>query len=425
MNSKSISASMVESPVEAEVLADVMPVSAAGLEAEVRVLRTIAEVEELRAVWTAWEGHPHSDIDFFLMLLGAREEILSPHVIVVYRGGKPDAMLIGRLESGEIEFKIGYLRLFKVQARSLAFPYGALRGNPSEENCKEIVRAILESLESGEADWAALNYPGTASCLYKKARSLPGLLSRDFGSVPQLHHLIRLPGTLEEVFKGFSSAHRQTMKSHGKKIEKKLNGRLKIHCFREVAELEAGISQVEAVAKKTYHRGLGVGFDNSPRSRQVMQFYARKGQLRMYVVYDGDKPIAFWVGVEYGGWFHSDHTGYDPEYRDCSPGTYLLVKMIDEFCKEGLQGIDFGLGDAVYKSRFGNHSFEEAKVDIYARRPKGMTIKFFRCLTAVVNVAAKRLFSGTDLLLKIKKRWREHLAEKSAARSDVNTHKSA
>jgi Acetyltransferase (GNAT) domain len=415
VNSESIAMAEIENREEKSSSAHTGSARASAKRNGACVLRTAAELEELRAVWAAWQGHPHSDLDFLLMLCQSREEILSPYVIAVYRDGKPEALLAGRLENRQLSYRIGYLPVFRTKARSLTFQYGALRGNGSDENCKEMILAILGSLKAGEADLATLHYPSTDSFLYKRALSIPGYLSRDFAAVPQPHHLMRLAGTIEEVFRGFSGSHRQSIKSHGRKIEKKLGERLKVRCFRDPGELETAISLIEEVAKKTYHRGLGVGFDDSARSRQIFQFYAENGQLRMYVVLDGDKPIAFWVGVVYGGWFHSDHTGFDSEYRDCSPGTYLQVKMIEDFCREGLHGIDFGLGDAEYKRRFGNETFEESPVSLFAPRPKGMAIKAAHSLTGGVSSVLKEILARMNLLMKLKKRWRDHLQQKGTA----------
>ena len=65
---------------------------------EIRIARTVPEVEGLREAWTGWPGHRDSDIDFYLMINQAHPEILRPHVIALYRDGKPDAILIGRLD---------------------------------------------------------------------------------------------------------------------------------------------------------------------------------------------------------------------------------------------------------------------------------------------------------------------------------------
>jgi hypothetical protein len=413
MNSKSINIPKAESVVEPVVSVDAASTPTDKQGPRVRILRTISELEELRTVWTAWGGHKDSDIDFLLVLLQSREEILNPHVIVVYRNAKPDAMLIGRLERRQINYKVGYLPLFKARARIITFQYEALRGNPSDENCTEIILAILNSFKSGEADMASLTNLSADSFLYKRALSLPSLLSRDYLPVPQPHHLMRLPGTIEEVYLGLSSKHRKHLRSEGKKLQTKFDGRLKICCFREVAELETAISQVEDIARKTYQRGLGVGLDASPLTRQLFHLYARKGWLRIYVLFAGDTPIVFWSGAVYGGRFYSEATGYDPHYRDYAPGTFLLVKMIEHFCREGLQGIDFGLGDAMYKERFGNHSFEEATVCLFAPRMKGLLLKAMQTVTSATNNASKNMLARTKLLAKIKRLWRDHLVPKS------------
>jgi GNAT acetyltransferase-like protein len=405
----------IEAHVDTEASAPTAPEKAAGAQkVSVRVLRTAAELEEFRDAWTAWEGHPHSDIDFLRTLIASREEVIGPYVVVVSRGGKPDAMMIARLEHREVRFRIGYLPVFRARARSISSPYGQLRGNPSEENCREIVRAILNSLKSGEADVATLDYSDTNGWLYKQATGLPGFLNRDILAVPQPHHFMRLHGSFDKVFQALSGSYRQALRSQSRKTEKKLGSGLRMHCFRDPAELDEGIRTVEQVARKTYHRGLGVGFDDSPRSRQLMRFHAEQGELRLFVLFDGDAPVAFWAGVVHGGWYYSDHTGFDPEYRDVSPGNYLFVKMLQEFCANGLQGIDFGLGDAVYKQRFGNHTFQEASVNLFAPRPKGLTIWFFQSLTAGTSLVLKKILAHGDLVAKLKRRWRDRLAKGTA-----------
>lgn len=403
---------MIEARMEAENSGPTAPAKAAGVESEsVRVLRTEAELEEFRGVWTAWEGHPHSDIDFLRTLIASREEVIGPYVVVVSRGGKPDAILVGRLEHRKVRYRVGYLPIFRTTARSISTPYGPLRGNASNENCAAIVRAILDSLKSGEADVATLDYSDTSGYLYKQAMALPGFLNRDILTVPQPHRWMRLGCTAQEALQRLAHGHKRAIE---KKVQKKLNGPARIHCFREVSELERGISTVEMIARKTYHRGLGVGFDAGPRSRQLMRYHAENGQLRMYVMFDGEAPIAFWAGVVHNGWYYSDHTGFDSQYRECSPGTYLFMKMIESFCQEGLQGIDFGLGDAVYKQRFGNHMFEEARINLFAPRPKGLTIWFFQSLTAGISAVLKKILSRGDLVTRLKRFWRDRLAQRAA-----------
>jgi CelD/BcsL family acetyltransferase involved in cellulose biosynthesis len=85
---------------------------------------------------------------------------------------------------------------------------------------------------------------------------------------------------------------------------------------------------VEEIARKTYQRGLGVGFADTTRMRQRLELAARKGWLRAYLLYLGERPCAFWIGMLYGDTFVSDYTGYDPDLRQFSPGIGLVMRMI-------------------------------------------------------------------------------------------------
>src|ERR1700674_3524090 len=81
-----------------------------------RVAKSVYEVEELRQVWTSWLCHPSSDIDFYLMKIRLNALTLRPHVMVVYRDGIPDCMLVGRLDHKRMSVNIGYLRGFLPKA---------------------------------------------------------------------------------------------------------------------------------------------------------------------------------------------------------------------------------------------------------------------------------------------------------------------
>jgi CelD/BcsL family acetyltransferase involved in cellulose biosynthesis len=226
---------------------------------------------------------------------------------------------------------------------------------------------------------------------------------------------MNLPATIEEVYLRRSGKHRKRLRSEARKLQSKFDGHLQIRCFREPSELETAILLVEETAKRTYQRGLGVGFEDTPRMRSLLHLYSRKGWLRMYVLIAADVPIAFWVGAVYEGWFYSDCTGYDPRFREDAPGTYLFMKMIEDFCEEGLHGIDFGLGDAAYKEQFGDQSFEEATIYIFSTRIKGLTLRAFHAVMFVTNAFLRKILAHTKLLMKVKRLWRDRLAQKDVS----------
>ena len=86
----------------------------------------------------------------------------------------------------------------------------------------------------------------------------------------------------------------------------------------------------EELARRSYQRGLGVGFTSSPQMRQRLEFEAAKGWLRGYVLYFEEKACAFWIGSLYQGTFYSDFIGYDADYAKFSPGLYLVINALEE-----------------------------------------------------------------------------------------------
>ena len=86
---------------------------------EIRVARTIAEVEAIREIWSAWNFSRDTDLDFCLEFVWSLEGFERPHVIMLYRNGIPDAMLLGRVDRVKMAPRLGYLQLPGMSARLL------------------------------------------------------------------------------------------------------------------------------------------------------------------------------------------------------------------------------------------------------------------------------------------------------------------
>ena len=56
-------------------------------------------------------------------------------------------------------------------------------------------------------------------------------------------------------------------------------------------------------------------------------------------------------------------------------GTLIFIRMNDELAREGVRKLDFGIGDALYKQRFGDQSWREATVWLFAPTAKGMALR--------------------------------------------------
>jgi len=381
-------------------------------EASLRVLRTLPELEEIRREWQSWPGHRDSDIDMFSEVVASNPETLRPHVIVAYRDGRPDAILIGRIDLTTLPLRVGYWRLPAPRVRLLTFVIGAQRGNSSPQVSELLLREALESLRRGEADLCRLEFLRVDTPLYRLARSLPGILGRDHSVVRQPHWTMELSKTYEEFLKGVSSDLRWQFKRKPKRIQADFAS-VVVKCFEKPDEVETLIRDVESIAAISWQRRFGLGFRNTERMRQLLLFQAKKGWLLAYVLYVEAKPCTFWLGYLHEGVFTSDYLAFDPDFSKYSPGTVLQARVLEDLCARHAKSIDLGLGDDYYKTRLGASRHEDTELYMYPPTVRGLALSAVRTLTIFANEAPKALLHHLRLLSRVKAAWANKKKESS------------
>lgn len=361
----------------------------------VRTIRDLQALEPLRAVWQSWPGSRESDLDFFSSIVRAQAGGCQPHVIVLYRNGNPNAILIGMRRRRKLPFRLGYFTLCEPAVKVLEFVYGGLRGNASEENCVALVKEAIRSLEGGETDIALWRNLDVQCPLYKCALQLPRRVSRDYSRSFDTHHwLINVPKDVNSVFVNVGRNQRSKLRRKYKKMLRGTMGEVKTRCFRSVAESETALLDVERIASKTAKRRLfGVNFYDTVPGREHMAVAAEMGWLRIYILYADEEPIAFWVGTVFNGCLQADYVGYDPLWRESSPGILLFLTILDNLRDENIKIVDFGYGGSQFKRCFANTQRLESRVYIYAPT--------LRCIQLnLLNTAANRATQYAKLLLR-------------------------
>jgi len=383
-----------------------------GDHASVRVIRDIAGVEEIRDFWESWQHHPNSDIDLYLSRLKLRKEFIRPHIIVAYRRGKPDALLVGRLDQGEVDLRVGPVHIGRPRVRTLSFLYSGLLGNGSRENSQLIANEILGNLRQGEAQMAVLPKLTVGSPLHDVALTVPGFLARDWFHTPHLHCTMQVPKRVEDIYAGVSAKGRATGRRQTKKLLSGFPDKVEVKEFRDPGDLDRLMRDVECVARETYQRGLGVGFEDTPEMRGRYSLMAQKGCLRSYVLYLAGEPAAFWVGVVYRGTAHLEFLGFHPKFEDYSPGTFLVTKALEGFLQDDVKAVDFGYGEERYKQHFGNQRSQEATIRVFRPAPKGLILKAVTMQTEFIDQLLKKALERAGLRLRLKKAWGRYAQRK-------------
>jgi hypothetical protein len=375
-----------------------------------RVIRTLPEIEEIRPVWEKWSNHPNSDIDFFLMNLRNEPGSPRPYIIVVYRHGEPACMLVGRIASRPIEFKIGYKTLFKPEARVMGFVYAGLLGGMDPDVGCALVHEISDSLERKEADVAFLNFLPTDGPLHQSVGHIARWCTQDYFPRDQIHRGLTLAKSSADFRRTLSANERRNQKRRLRKLSDDFGESMRVSCFQNPEELETLFSDAERIAIRGYQRALGAGFRNTEHIRRLLGLEADQGRLRGYILYVADQPCAFWIGTLYKRTFYSDYMGYDPKYSKYALGNILTMDVVEKLCDSiDADRIDFGLGDAEWKQKLGDSEWREASSYLFGCTSRGMWLNGIRTPTMFADQTLRLFLQKATWVSRIKTKWRRQL----------------
>jgi GNAT acetyltransferase-like protein len=378
-----------------------------------RVLETIAEFEELREFWSGWSNHPQADLDLFSIGLAYRPGVVRPHVMVIYRNGRPDGLLVGWIYQGPLDFKVGSINIFRTEARILHVVSGGFLGNRSLQNSRFLVRKLLEALSQKEIQAVSFSQLRVDTALYEVAKREPGPLCREIFTPPQTHRYMTLPATFDQYLKSRGRHCGNHLRRCQRLLAKDYSGRVQFESYRSVSEAEEFAYIAEGISDKTYQRALGVGFVRNDETRALLRTAAKKGALRASVLWVDGQPVAFVSGIVAGHTLHATYTGYDRAFERYCPGAQTMMRFIEELFEPGerVVQLDSGCGNMHYKQRLFDSIWEESPVWIFAPSAKGIALHALRAVSTSLHYVAMRLLEKSDHLRKLKKIWHRRLAE--------------
>jgi hypothetical protein len=379
---------------------------------ELRVYRSAAELAEIAQCWRDMQHHPNSDYDHFLLVCATRREVIGPFVIGLFEDGSLKGLVVGRRERTALSSRIGYARVAGLGATAVTVIHGGLIGDVDSSGAREISAELSGLLERGEADVVVVNLLPEQATLWEALRALR---VRSTGGVGwSIHRSLTLQTEQGFLLKNMRSKHRSWIKRKQKDLEEAFSAQVCWSWHSSIDDVTPLCMKMELVSRQTYQRGLGAGFVNDAETRARLALFAGHGQLRIILLEVARVPKAFWYGQVYRGVFHSAATGYSNDVRQFEAGTLLFLQMVDRLVEEGVGALDFGLGDAPYKERFGDRVWREASKRLYAPTSKGAILwALQRAMDASEQVsrAAVDQFGGTG---RLKRLWRARLQQKAS-----------
>lgn len=299
-----------------------------------------------------------------------------------------DAALVGRVAERRLESRIGYLRLYAPMLR-------VLRLVDVVGDAAPIARDVLH-----EVDVVTTPALPVDSVEY---RSLLPLNGQPFTPTWE-RRLLVLPESWEAFLASRTRKIRAGIRYDMKRLEESTDAHVQV--VREWSDDLIGT--LESIARTTYQRRLGAGF--SRERAEAMRVAFEHSWARVYVLYDGQRPIAFWWCGVHRDRIRLNTTGYLPEYARHRPGIYLLMHVIqDAIADAALRVLDFGPGRSDYKRHFSNESYLERNLVLYAPTLRAQRARVVRIAIAAMTYGARRALDATGATQRVKTAWRRRL----------------
>ena len=331
----------------------------------------------------------------FRTVVGNDEHTLRPFVLVLSKGGELAAMAIAKVAKQSIDLRIG----FKPEMRFLVVPEGGMIARAdSVRHYRALLRVLLHCFSMKLFDAITMYWIPLDSSLYRRAVKTAQWLLRDYFHPVRKHWCMNVPRSFEEFLSMRSKSHRSNIRRIKKKIERHGSGDFHLERFDGPEGTLQLVRDAERVASMTYQRRWDVGFRKSVAMEKMLAEAGAAGNLLSYVLYGGDFPCAFQIGILHDNVYNVLYIGHDSCFGKFHPGTYLLLKGIEDLCRGGKASvIDYGFGDGEHKRRFGSRFVWETNVTFFSPTMHGVLMCAVLALTGLVSLSVK----GASYLLTV------------------------
>ena len=222
------------------------------------------------------------------------------------------------------------------------------------------------------------------------------------------HHGIELTGTFEKYLKDLRSKARHELLRKMRRFGQRFGEQQSFREFQRPEEMKAYHALALEVSRKTYQdRLLQAGLPDDESFFGILHEYASAGKMRGYLLLDGESPIAYSYCRAQGRSLFYVHTGYDPGYREWSPGLVMLYHIVERFFAEGqYRVLDFGSGESQWKEYYSNTTARCARVYYFRKTPRNL----MRLLAHRAAIASSdrivRMIDALGLKQKVKRFFR-------------------
>ncbi|OHB76467.1 MAG: hypothetical protein A2Z25_08055 [Planctomycetes bacterium RBG_16_55_9] len=378
------------------------------------ITRDFEEIAAIRPLWDRMQADepshvPNTDYDRYISVTRSMEGHVEPFVMYFKRGDTPLALVIGRTQKCPMDLKFGYLTLCRPKLKCLNVVYGGIMGRPEGELCSMLIGEMMAQLKAGQADMILFHHMRTDTAFYQELRNSPGFLDR----LPKTdeHWRMAVPDKIDKFYAARSRGHRHNLRRAISKFEEDHAGNVRYVHYTRQDEVDDFLKTAACISAKTYQHALNAGLTDDENTRAQIRAAAANGWFQGHLIYAGDKPCAFQLGLRYKNVYYMVNIGYDPDFMSYKPGLILFLKVLERLCDDpAVDMLDFYFGDAEYKNRYGTEHWQEANICLFAPRAYPMFISTLQAVMMGVNAGLKYVVNKMGFIGWIKRKWRNRLS---------------
>jgi SAM-dependent methyltransferase len=170
-------------------------------------------------------------------------------------------------------------------------------------------------------------------------------------------------GCFADYLKRFSSNTRNRLKRQLRRLIKHARGTVDVLCYASPQEISEFREHAIAVSRVSYQSEIGWGFPESEEYKVHLISEAAKGRIRGYILMAAGRPISYGMCRTEIDIITYLLIGYDPEYKQFSPGTILLLRIVEAlFAEHRFRLFDLGGHAANYKAFHATGSVDYLRV---------------------------------------------------------------
>jgi Acetyltransferase (GNAT) domain len=170
-------------------------------------------------------------------------------------------------------------------------------------------------------------------------------------------------GSFEEYLSKFAAKTRNTLRRKLRRFAEESGGRIDARHYESPEEMSEFCRLAIDLSRLSYQSKIGFGFPETEDFTANVIDEARNGRVCGFVLFQRERPVSYVFCrinsdiVSY--WI----PGYDPQFRQFSPGTVLLYAMLDKLFKQRrFRVFDFGGHAWPYKALFATGGVDYIKV---------------------------------------------------------------